>query len=214
VGDGAVRFSPASSWSPSSPVDLLDAPTWFAAPSDVLPPESPSGVAHAVAAGKVAEAAILLGVADHAIGLAVEYAKLRMQFGKQIGQFQAIKHLLGEARTELAFADALVLGAALAVDDDGPFAARDAAVALLTAAETAELASRTALQVHGAIGYTDELPIGRLLAASRHGPEAWGGRTAQAEIVEASLLVADAHLGDGTASPSPHPSLTAQERES
>lgn len=199
-GDG-VCITESADWRQLPLTDLLGRSSWFTGPQATPLTVEPDAVRHAVAAGRVAEASILLGVADRAIALAVDYAQLRTQFGRPIGQFQAVKHLLADARTELAFTESIVLGAALTVDQGGPLADRDSAIALLGAVETAELAARTSIQVHGAIGYTAELPLGRLLSAARHGADSWGGRGALARLVEDSLFERDGHLGDGSQGP-------------
>ena len=104
----------------------------------------------------VAEAAVLLGTAGKLIELATAYAKQREQFGSPIGSFQAVKHHLATAlvRTEFARPAVYRAGWSIATGADGR--TEHASMALTLAAQAAHLAARTALQVHGAIGYTDE----------------------------------------------------------
>lgn len=196
VGGRKAALIPAADWAPVARRDLLDAPSWAQAPDDATarlrPLDTPTDP---VAAGRVAEAALLLGVGDRALALAVEHAKVRQQFGTPIGTFQAVKHLLAEARTELAFADPLVIGAAIAVDRQAPTACRDAAIALLAAGAAAEQAVRTSIQVHGGIGYTDEVPLGELLAAATHGVQAWGGQAQLNREVVGALATGSPHIG-------------------
>jgi alkylation response protein AidB-like acyl-CoA dehydrogenase len=104
----------------------------------------------------------------------VEYAGIREQFGRKIGTFQAIKHRCADALLGLHFARPLIWRAAWAVTHDEPDAALHVSAARSAACEAADVASRAALQVHGAIGYTTEydlhLWMKRILALSG----AWG----------------------------------------
>ena len=92
--------------------------------------------------------------------------KQRRQFGREIGSYQAIKHALADVRIALDFARPLVHGAAL-----GEISASAAKVAC---ADAAYLASRTALQVHGAIGYTQEFDLSIWITKVRALVTAWG----------------------------------------
>ncbi len=109
--------------------------------------------------GATLAAAQLLGLAEGSQQLATAYAKQREQFGRPIGEFQAMKHLLADAfvRQELARAAVYAAGAIL----DDPSAGepvRAVAAAKLTAGEAALRNSRTCIQVHGGMGYTWEVP--------------------------------------------------------
>jgi alkylation response protein AidB-like acyl-CoA dehydrogenase len=111
-------------------------------------------------------AAQLVGAGERVLADSVTYAKQRRQFGREIGSYQAIKHQLADVRIALDFARPLVLGAAL-----GEVPASAAKVA---AADAAYLASRTGLQVHGAIGYTAEFDLSLWLNRIRALVTAWG----------------------------------------
>jgi alkylation response protein AidB-like acyl-CoA dehydrogenase len=106
--------------------------------------------------GAWATAAVLVGVADRLLSMAAEYAAARVQFGKPIGSFQAVKHHLAGARIRLEFARPLVYAAAWALDEEEPDVPRRVAMAKSAASDAAGLAASVALQVHGAIGYTWE----------------------------------------------------------
>ena len=114
-------------------------------------------------------AAQLLGAGERVLADSVAYAKQRRQFGREIGSYQAIKHQLADVRIALDFARPLVHGAALG---DVPVAA-----AKVAAADAAYQASRTGLQVHGAIGYTAEFDLSLWLARIRALVVAWGTPT-------------------------------------
>ncbi|QRP45675.1 acyl-CoA dehydrogenase family protein [Amycolatopsis sp. FDAARGOS 1241] len=103
-------------------------------------------------------AAELVGTARRALDGAVDYAKQRRQFGRPIGSFQAIKHLLADRFIELDAARLLVEWAATALDDDHPDAPAAARTALAAAATAADTTTREALQTHGGIGFTWEHP--------------------------------------------------------
>jgi alkylation response protein AidB-like acyl-CoA dehydrogenase len=114
----------------------------------------------------LATSAQLLGLGEHLLGATVDYAKQRRQFGREIGSYQAIKHRLADVRIALDFARPLVFGAAL---DDVP-----ASAAKVACADAAYLAARTALQVHGAVGYTRELDLSLWITKVRALVTAWG----------------------------------------
>ncbi|GLZ04470.1 putative acyl-CoA dehydrogenase FadE [Actinomadura sp. NBRC 104412] len=107
----------------------------------------------------LATAAQLLGLGRRLREDAVGYARQRRQFGKVIGSFQAVKHLLADVAVGLEFAAPLVYRAAYSLSHDAPTASRDVSMAKNAASQAAHRAARTALQVHGAIGYTDELDL-------------------------------------------------------
>ena len=111
-------------------------------------------------------AAQLLGCGERLLADTVDYAKQRRQFGREIGSYQAVKHQLADVRIALDFARPLIHGAAL-----GEVPASAAKVA---AADAAYLASRVALQVHGAIGYTSEFDLGLWILRVRALVTAWG----------------------------------------
>lgn len=114
----------------------------------------------------LATAAQLLGAGERVLTDSVTYVKQRRQFGREIGSYQAIKHALADVRIALDFARPLVLGAALG---EVPSSA-----AKVAAGDAAYLASRTGLQVHGAIGYTQEFDLSIWLTRIRALVTAWG----------------------------------------
>ncbi|MEU6132551.1 acyl-CoA dehydrogenase family protein [Saccharopolyspora sp. NPDC047091] len=126
-------------------------------------------------AGVLACAAQLLGIGRRLLDDSVRHVRDRHQFGRPVGSFQAVKHRLADVALRLEFARPLLHGACLSRDAGTPLAPRDASAAKLAAAEAAHLAARTALQVHGAIGYTAEHPLHlwSLKATALRG--AWGG---------------------------------------
>jgi hypothetical protein len=114
----------------------------------------------------LAVSAQLLGAGERILADTVRYAQQRKQFGREIGSYQAVKHQLADVRIALDFARPLVLGAAL-----GEVPASAAKVAC---SDAAYLASRAGLQVHGAIGYTQEFDLSIWLTKVRALVSAWG----------------------------------------
>ena len=132
----------------------------------VQPGAEPSLQPAAFSAAVLACSATLLGLGERMLGDSVEYAKQRTQFGRPIGANQAIKHALADVRIALDFARPLLHGAALG---DVP-----AAAAKVSCSDAAMLSARTALQVHGAIGYTAEFDLSLWLLRTRALISAWG----------------------------------------
>ncbi|MEV3856229.1 acyl-CoA dehydrogenase family protein [Streptomyces sp. NPDC050095] len=125
-------------------------------------------VARAVDLAAFLTAAQALGVGLELLRRTVEYAGQREQFGVAIGSFQAVKHRLADALIALEFARPLLFGAALTMTG------RDIAAAKATAGEAAYTAARAALQLHGAVGYTQELDLSLWLRKARPLRDAWG----------------------------------------
>jgi len=130
------------------------------------------GAAHDLAV--LATAAQLLGAGERVLADAVTYVKQRKQFGREIGSYQAIKHKLADVRIALDFARPLVYGAALVSTSSTGERARAVSAAKVACADAAYLASRTGLQVHGAIGYTQEFDLSIWITKIRALVTAWG----------------------------------------
>ena len=133
---------------------------------ELLTPHPPS--AAALVTARLTTAAQALGVGLALLDRTVTHVKQRTQFGTSIGSFQAVGHQLADARIALEFARPLVLGAALTMT------AEDVAAAKVTACEAAYRTARTALQLHGAIGYTAEYDLSLWLTKARALRTAWG----------------------------------------
>ena len=136
----------------------------------------------------LATAAQLLGAGERLLADAVAYVQQRRQFGRPIGSYQAIKHHLADVRIALDFARPLIEGAALADDDTR---SRDVSAAKVAASDAAHLAARTALQVHGAIGYTAELDLSLWILKVRALVGAWGTPAVHRARVLATLVPAE-----------------------
>ena len=107
-------------------------------------------------AASVALAADSLGGAQRALEMAVDYAKVREQFGRPIGSFQAVKHIAAEMVSEIEPARALVWYAAYAYDHEPRAAARAASMAKARLSDVYCRTTNRAVQIHGGIGFTWE----------------------------------------------------------
>lgn len=137
--------------------------------------------------GALATAAQLLGAGQALLDAAVDYAKQRVQFGRVIGSYQAIKHKLADVHIALELARPLVYGAALSLADSSPDTARDVSAAKAAASDAALLAARSALQTHGAIGFTSEHDLSLWLLRVQALRPAWGDPAAHRRRVLEAL---------------------------
>jgi alkylation response protein AidB-like acyl-CoA dehydrogenase len=137
--------------------------------------------------GALLIAALQVGVAQGALDLAVRYAGQRVQFGRPVGSFQAVKHLLADALARVDLARAATLVAGVVADDPASAelagaGARDAvAAAKVLADEAAAANGRTCVQVHGGMGFTWEV------LAHLYVKRAW--------VLETAFGAADEHAG-------------------
>jgi alkylation response protein AidB-like acyl-CoA dehydrogenase len=111
-------------------------------------------------AGRIGIAAQAVGIAQAAFEASVQYAKEREAFGSKIGDFQAVQWMLADMSTRIEAARLLTINAALKKMRGERFT-RDASMAKLYASETAMWVTTKAIQVHGGMGYSKELPLER-----------------------------------------------------
>ncbi|MER5207439.1 acyl-CoA dehydrogenase family protein [Streptomyces sp. NPDC002825] len=137
-------------------------------------PAVTAAAAHAREVAALATAAQSLGLGLALLDRTVEYVKQRTQFGVAIGSFQAVKHRLADTLIALEFARPLLHSAALALAEGADHAGAEVAAAKVTAGEAAYAAARTALQLHGAVGYTEELDLALWIRKARPLRDAWG----------------------------------------
>ncbi|MFE3721781.1 acyl-CoA dehydrogenase family protein [Streptomyces cyaneofuscatus] len=121
-----------------------------------------------------ATAAQALGCGEALLRATVAYVKQRTQFGVPVGSFQAVKHRLADTLLGLEFARPLLYGAAVELAEGSPGAGAAVAAAKVAAGEAGYAAARTALQLHGAVGYTEELDLAWWLRRARPLRDAWG----------------------------------------
>lgn len=124
--------------------------------------------------GAVAAAAEQLGVSQRALDISVEYAKVRQQFGRPIGSFQAVKHLCAEMLTKVECQRAAVRAAAAALDGDPAERAETVSVAKAYGSEAATWVILSTIQVLGGIGFTWEHPAHLYLRRAKTLQHAFG----------------------------------------
>lgn len=131
-------------------------------------------------------AADLVGSMEAALELATEYAKQRRQYGAAIGSYQAVQHLLAEAKTLTEGSVSAMIHASWAVDALPPAEARSAAaVAKAYAARAARTVCETSIQVHGGIGNTWECMAHVHLRRALLSTDLFGGDGAQLSLLAA-----------------------------
>ncbi len=117
--------------------------------------------------GRACAAASLTGAGDQAFQLTLEYLRTRKQFGKLIGEFQALQHRSAHLFTEIELARAAVLGALQRLDAGREDAGLAVSVAKAKAGRVAELAVQEAVQMHGGVGMTDAFDVGLFMKRVR-----------------------------------------------
>ncbi|MBM7458377.1 acyl-CoA dehydrogenase [Rhodococcus coprophilus] len=156
--------------------------------------EVPAGFVRDVTAGLAA--AELAGIAGWALATAVEYAKIREQFGKPIGAFQAVKHLCAEMLCRAEKIRAVAWDTARAVDTDPDELPVSAAVAAAVALDAAVDTAKDAIQVLGGIGFTWEHDAHFYLRRAVATRQLLGGATVwRARVTELVRGGARRHLG-------------------
>ncbi|MER7012852.1 acyl-CoA dehydrogenase family protein [Saccharopolyspora sp. NPDC000359] len=161
---GGIRLQRVESFDPARRL--------FTVEHDTAEPVAAADAGAAFDHGVLGCAAYLLGLGRRLLDTATDYVKQRHQFGRPVGEFQAVKHHLANVLLELEFVRPLVRGACLSIG--GPRGSRDASAAKIAAGEAARTAARTALQVHGAIGYTAEHDLHLWLTKATALRTAWG----------------------------------------
>jgi alkylation response protein AidB-like acyl-CoA dehydrogenase len=122
---------------------------------------------NALNAGRAGISAEMLGVAGESFDRTVAYLKERKQFGKAIGEFQALQHRAAHLFGELELLRSLVLAACVTLDKSPDSAGTAVSAAKFKAAETVKLATGEAVQMFGGMGMTDEVDIGLFMKRAR-----------------------------------------------
>lgn len=134
-------------------------------------------------AAAVVLAADSLGGAQRVLEMAVEYSKVRQQFGRPIGSFQALKHIAAEMVSEIEPARSLVWYAAYAQDAQQRDAARAASVAKARLSEVYSRAANRSVQIHGGIGFTWEHDLHLWFKRAKWNEHAFGDPTYHRERI-------------------------------
>jgi alkylation response protein AidB-like acyl-CoA dehydrogenase len=124
--------------------------------------------------GRGAVASEMVGLSEEVFGRTVNYLRERKQFGKLIGEFQALQHRAAHLYIEIEITRAAVLKAMQTLDSDFEQAGAAAAVAKARAGSTATLAVQEGVQMHGGMGMTDQFDIGFFMKRARVCQELFG----------------------------------------
>jgi alkylation response protein AidB-like acyl-CoA dehydrogenase len=124
--------------------------------------------------GRGAVASEMVGLSEEVFGRTVSYLKERKQFGKAIGEFQALQHRAAQLYIDIEITRAAVLKALQTLDGDVANAAAMVAVAKARAGATATRAVQEGVQMHGGMGMTDQFDIGFFMKRARVCEELFG----------------------------------------
>jgi alkylation response protein AidB-like acyl-CoA dehydrogenase len=139
--------------------------------------------------GRIGIGAWALGIGCAALEAARRYAKERVQFGKAIGEFQAVQHMLADMATELEASRLLVWRAAF-MQDRGERTTRESSVAKYFAARASMRACNAAVQIHGGYGYTREFDVERYLRDAKLAEIGEGTNEVQKMVIAREILKA------------------------
>lgn len=148
---------------------------------------SGDAVGRALDLGGLAIAAEDVGAMRACLETSVEYAKLRTQFDRPIGSFQAVKHKLADMLVRVELAESAVEEATLAVDSNATDAASSAVVAHACAAESFRLVAAETIQTHGGLGFTWEHTAHLYFRRAKTSALVFGGATRYRERLLARL---------------------------
>ena len=164
-GDGAKLVDPNDA--ELERIDMIDSTRAYYRVKANGGEDLPGDVAHAGMVGQVAVAAELVGVAQRALDMAVDYAKERQQFGRPIGAYQAVSHRLADMLWEVEEARSLTYSAAWAAGADPDLLPMAASMAKARASDAATSVTHNAIQTLGGIGFTWEHDIHFFLKRAR-----------------------------------------------
>ncbi len=137
--------------------------------------------------GRIGIGAQMIGLAQGALDHAIRYTKERKQFGKPVAEFQAVKHQLARAATELEAARLLVYNAARRRDAQQPFLT-EAAMCKIFSSEVAERVTSLAVNLFGGYGFVKDYPVEKLYRDAKIGQIYEGTSNLQLETIAKQLL--------------------------
>lgn len=163
----------------------------FTPSSETLVADATQAVAPFAAAldrGALFAAAQMQGMAQRCVDLGVTYAKERQQFGKPIGSYQAVKHHLATAQVKIEFARPVLHAAAAQLENADLYSRARISQAKLACTDSCDVAARTSIQVHGAMGYSWEVDVHFFLKRGIALANWWGGIAFHRERVAARVF--------------------------
>ena len=137
--------------------------------------------------GRIGIGAQMVGLAQGAYELALEYAQERQQFGRAIAEFQAVQFELSELATQIEAARLLTYNAARLRDVRLPFV-KEAAMAKLFASRTAERVASSVIEIHGGYGFTREYPVEKYFRDQKVGQIYEGTTNMQLRVIAKQIL--------------------------
>ena len=162
--------------------------TDVAVPADQLlgGPDGPRAAAWLAAHGMVGLCALQLGVLERALEMTAEYTQSRVQFGRPIGTFQAVRQRLADAYTDVLAVRLTMWQAAWQLAEGLP-ASTAIATAKFWAADAGHRVAHTAVHLHGGVGIDVSYPLHRYFTAAKRGEFTLGGATTQLRHIGAAL---------------------------
>ena len=145
--------------------------------------------------GALMTAALLIGLSQKMLDLSSAYVRDRNQFGKPIGSFQAVKHMLADVAVRIEFAKPAVYRAAFSLSENNPKSALHCAHAKFMCSQAAELACKNSIQAHGAMGYTWEMDLHIYMRKAWSMMACWGNEDNQQDIIYKTLSSSSEELG-------------------
>ncbi|MEA2274324.1 MAG: hypothetical protein QOI98_3032 [Solirubrobacteraceae bacterium] len=187
IADGTVALATATTIEPAATIDI--GTPMFNVTFDHAEPVD-ADAARLTAIGAVLAAAESVGAAERMLSDARDYAAERRQFGRTIGSYQALRHILADMYVRRVSAWSTVLYAAAALDDELPDAQRTAAIAKAYVARAAREVAHGALQVFGGIAFTEEHQAHRFLRRILVREQQFGDATYHERAIGRALAVA------------------------
>jgi alkylation response protein AidB-like acyl-CoA dehydrogenase len=186
-GAPGCAITPLTSLDPTRRIATMSFDRVPVAVEGVLSGDGGAALARLLDRGRIALAADMCGGAERVLDLTVEYAKVRQQFGRPIGSFQAIQHRCADMSVEVEKAKAATYYAAWAdatAADDAAFAA---ATAKAIAGDAYRFVTTYAVQVHGGIGFTWEHDVHFFFKRARSGDATFGNAAWSRELAARHL---------------------------
>src|SRR5260221_4516120 len=137
--------------------------------------------------GRIGIGAQMIGLAQGALDHTIKYVRERKQFGKAIAEFQAVKHQLARAATEIEAARLLVYNAGRLRDSRQPFLT-EAAMCKIFSSEVAERVTSLAVNLHGGNGFVKEYPVEKLYRDAKIGQIYEGTSNLQLDTIAKQII--------------------------
>ncbi|MGB9402124.1 MAG: acyl-CoA dehydrogenase family protein [Candidatus Acidiferrales bacterium] len=153
-----------------------------------------AGLARAFDIAAASLAAEMVGGMQRTLDITVEYAKMRKQFGKPIGMFQAVQHQCADMYLETESSRSATYYAAWALEENAPDAALAVSIAKMYASDAARTVGNRGIQVHGGMGFTWENDIHLYYRRAKASETAFGDATFHRERIAGHVIDADAKL--------------------